>query len=600
MTQSDIHLNINLLPDKPGVYQFFDADGIILYIGKAKNLKKRVQSYFVSGSANGGKIAVLVKRIKDIKYTVVETESDALLLENNLIKQYKPKYNILLKDDKTYPWICIRNEPFPRVLTTRRYIPDGSLYFGPYTSGILVKTLINLIKSLYPLRTCNLNLSPKNIQMGKFKACLEYQMGNCMAPCIGNQTIDQYNTGIEAIKSILKGNLSEVIKWIKEGMAQAVATYNFELAHQLKCKLDILERYQSKSTIVNPSNSDLDVFAIMQKDGITVTNYFNVVKGAIVQTYSLELKPNLDEGIEELLTVAISEIRDRVRSQSKTILASAMPDFQLDGIKYLVPARGDKKKLIELGLRNCASQILEIERRNEIQKPHDRTQRILLAIQKDLQIDELPTHIECFDNSNLQGTNPVSSCVVFRNAKPTKRDYRHYIVKTVNGPDDFSTMKEVVYRRYHRLLSEETPLPQLVVIDGGKGQVNAAFKSLASLGIENRVRLIGIAKKLEEIYFPGDPIPLYLDKKSETLKVIQHLRNEAHRFGVKLHTARRSRKSIQSELRSIPGVGDKTVDLLFKEYKTIQAIIDSDEKILAGLVGASKASKIVNYFKNNR
>lgn len=600
MILSDEHTNLAILPEKPGVYQFFDANGIILYIGKAKNLKKRVQSYFVNGKANSGKIGALVKRIKDIKYTVVETESDALLLENNLIKQFKPKYNILLKDDKTYPWISIRNEPFPRVITTRRYIPDGSLYFGPYTSGLLVKTLINLIKSLYPLRTCNLNLSPSNIKLGKFKACLEYQMGNCQAPCIGEQSIDQYNSGIEAIKSILKGNLSEVIKWIKDGMTQAAATYNFELAYQLKCKLDILERYQSKSTIVNPSNSDLDVFALMQKDGITVANYFNVVKGAIVQTYSLELKPNLDESLEELLTVAISEIRDRVRSHSKTIVSSAMPDFQLNGVKYVVPVRGDKKKLIDLGLRNCASQILEIERRSEIQKPHDRTQRILLAMKNDLHLAELPAYIECFDNSNLQGSNPVSSCVVFRNAKPSKRDYRHFLVKTVEGPDDFSTMKEVVYRRYNRLLSENKQLPQLVVIDGGKGQVNAAFQSLANLGLENKIRLIGIAKKLEEIYFPGDPIPLYLDKKSETLKVIQYIRNEAHRFGVRLHKTRRSSNTIKSELRSIPGIGDKTINLLFKEYKSIQAIRDSDEKRLVELVGASKARIIVSHFKNNR
>jgi len=588
---------IDLIPDKPGVYQFYNSLNELLYVGKAKKLRKRVQSYFFHNETHSRKVKVLVNKVYDIKYVLVETESDALLLENNLIKKYQPRYNILLKDDKTYPWICIKNEPFPRIVATRNYLNDGSLYYGPYTSGLLVNTILDLIKKLYPLRTCNLNLDSKNIASNKYKPCLEYQIGNCLAPCIAKQEKSAYDYNIKEIQNILKGNLSTAQAWLRLSMKKASLEYNYEQAHLYKTKLEILKKYQSKSTIVSNKVSNIDVFNILDKPNYAVVNFLKVVRGSIIQTYTLELKKNLEETQEELLGIAITEIRERVSSSEKNIVVSIKPDFLIEGLRYSIPKQGDKKKLLELSLRNCMAQYFEIEKRLEAQSPMDKTNKILQAIKDDLLLSELPSHIECFDNSNLQGTNPVSSCVVFRNAKPSKRDYRHFNVKTVIGANDFATMEEVVYRRYKRLLDEKQTLPQLIVIDGGKGQLSSAAESLKKLGIINKIKLIGIAKRLEEIYSVGDPVPLYLDKNSSTLKVIQNIRNEAHRFGIKHHTSKRSKASIKSELDSILGIGEKTKQLLFNTYKSFDGIYQAKKEDLEKLIGSAKTDSLLIYLK---
>lgn len=588
---------IDLIPDKPGVYQFYNNLNELLYVGKAKKLKKRVQSYFFHNETHSRKVKVLVNKIYEIKYILVDTESDALLLENNLIKKYQPRYNILLKDDKTYPWICIKNEPFPRVVSTRSYLNDGSFYYGPYTSGLLVKTILDLIKKLYPLRTCSLNLDKKNIVQSKYKPCLEYQIGNCLAPCIANQEKTDYDNNIKEVQNILKGNLSSAQLWLRGSMKKASREYNFEQAQLYKSKLEILKKYQSKSTIVSNKVTNTDVFNILDKPNYAVVNYLKVVRGSIIQTYTIELKKNLDETKEELLGIAITEIRGRVNSLEKNIVVSILPDFLINGLIYSVPKRGDKKKLLDLSLRNCMAHSFEIEKGLEAQNPMDKTNKILQAIKDDLSLSELPTHIECFDNSNLQGTNPVSSCVVFRNAKPSKREYRHFNVKTVIGANDFATMEEVVYRRYKRLLDEKQSLPQLIVIDGGKGQLSSAAESLKTLGLINEIKVIGIAKRLEEIYSVGDPVPLYLDKNSSTLKVIQNIRNEAHRFGIKHHTSKRSKSSIQSELDDIIGIGDKSKQLLFNTYKSFEGIYQARREDLVKLIGRAKTDLLLIYLK---
>ncbi len=588
---------IDLIPDKPGVYQFYNNLNELLYVGKAKKLKKRVQSYFFQNDTHSRKVKVLVNKVCDIKYILVDTESDALLLENNLIKKYQPRYNILLKDDKTYPWICIKNEPFPRVISTRTYLNDGSFYYGPYTSGLLVKTILDLIKKLYPLRTCNLNLDKKNITSNKYKPCLEYQIGNCFAPCIANQEKNDYDNNIKEIQNILKGNLSTAQIWLRASMNKASREYNFEQALLYKSKLEILKKYQSKSTIVSNKVTNTDVFNILDKPNYAVVNFLKVVRGSIIQTYTLELKKNLEETKEELLGIAITEIRTRVSSLEKNIVVSIKPDFLIEGLKYSVPKQGDKKKLLELSLRNCLAHAFEIEKRIEAQNPMDKANKILQAIKDDLSLSELPTQIECFDNSNLQGTNPVSSCVVFRNAKPSKRDYRHFNVKTVIGANDFATMEEVVYRRYQRLLEENQSLPQLIVIDGGKGQLNAAAESLSKLGLIKEIKIIGIAKRLEEIFSVGDPVPLYLDKNSSTLKVIQNIRNEAHRFVIKHHKSKRSKSSLESELDGISGIGDKTKQLLFNTYKSFEGISRANQEELEELIGRAKTDTLLIYLK---
>jgi len=583
---------LQYLPTKPGVYQFLNSSNEIIYVGKAKNLKKRVSSYFTKQKHDSAKIRVLVSKITDIKHIVVNTESDALLLENNLIKKLRPRYNILLKDDKTYPWICIKNEPFPRFFSTRRIIKDGSQYFGPYTSGVILKSIIDLIKSIYPLRTCNLNLSIDSINEGKYKPCLEYQIGNCLAPCVGNQTIEHYNENIKHIIQILNGNVQDVKKIIKVKMLKLSKEYRFEEAQQFKIRLTAIERFQAKSTIVSTKHRNLDVFSLTSIHNTYYVNYLKVLKGAVVQSHNVEVNAKLDETITEILGMVIPEVRQRVGGSAQEIIVQFLPDFSLNNCKYTVPTRGEKKSLLDLSLRNAKSFAHERQQQMEKQNPTNRINRILDALKNDFKTNELPRHIECFDNSNLQGTNPVASCVVFKNAKPAKKEYRLFNIKTVQGPDDFASMAEVVGRRYKRMIQNDESLPQLVVIDGGKGQLSAAYTALKDLSIEQNIQIIGIAKRLEEIFFPNDMVPLYLNKNSESLKVIQHARNEAHRFAIAHHRNKRSKDLTASKLTSIDGVGEKTAQSLFKKFKTLNNISNAEMKDLAKVVGLTKAKII--------
>lgn len=587
---------VSVLPDQPGIYQYFDDSGKIIYVGKAKNLKKRVTSYFAKNLQNR-KTELLVRSIADIKHMVVETEQDALLLENNLIKKYQPRYNIRLKDDKTYPWIVITNERFPRVFQTRNVIRDGSTYFGPYTSIYTVRMLLDFFHKIYKLRNCRLNLSEENIRLGKFKVCLEYHLGNCMGPCEGKIDHELYMKSISQIKDILKGNVSVVIKYFKDLMHQYAAEYMFEDAGLMKDKLEMLEKFQSRSTVVSNTISDVDVFTIDQDDNFAYVNYLKIIRGAIVQTYTQEIKKVLDESPTELLELAIVDIREKIYSNAKEILVPLKLDFELEGIKFQVPQQGDKKKLLDLSERNAKYYRLEKHKHEEVPRTEVNANRILETMQKDLQLKSPPVHIECFDNSNLQGSNPVASCVVFRNTRPFKKDYRHYNIKTVEGPDDFASMEEIVYRRYRRLVEEEQSLPQLIVVDGGKGQLGAALKALDQLGLRGKIAIIGIAKRLEEIYFPGDSVPLYLDKNSETLKVIQQMRDEAHRFGITFHRNKRSGEFIKSELESIPGVGAKTISAVLNRFKSVENLKKQGYRVVADEIGDSKARIIFDFFK---
>ncbi len=587
---------VSVLPDQPGIYQYFDTTGKIIYVGKAKNLRKRVSSYFMKNQQNR-KTEILVRSIADIKHMVVETEQDALLLENNLIKKYQPRYNIRLKDDKTYPWIVIKNEHFPKVFQTRNVIRDGSSYFGPYTSILTVRMLLGLFRKLFKLRNCKLNLSEENIRQGKFKVCLEYHIGNCKAPCIGKIDHDQYMKNIDQIKEILKGNISGVIKYLRDLMRQFAADLKFEEAGLVKEKLDLLEKFQSRSTVVSNTISDVDVFTIDMDESFAYVNYLKIIHGAIMQTYTLEIKKVLDESPGQLLEFAIVDIRQKIFSNAKEILVSFKLDIELEGVKFQIPKQGDKKKLLELSERNAKYYRLEKQKHQMISKTEKNAGRILETMQKDLQLKAQPVHIECFDNSNLQGTNPVSSCVVFKNTRPSKKDYRHYNVKTVVGANDYASMEEVVYRRYKRLLEEETSLPQLIVVDGGKGQLGAALNALEKLNLRGKIAVIGIAKRLEEIYFPGDPVPLYLDKNSESLKVIQQLRDEAHRFGITFHRNKRSGDFIKSELESIPGIGEKTITALLKRFKSVENIKNQGYEQVANEIGDSKARLIFSFYK---
>ncbi len=586
---------ISVLPGRPGIYQFFDNTGKIIYIGKAKNLRKRVFSYF-SKQHDSRKTALLVRGIADIKHMVVETEQDALLLENNLIKKYQPRYNIRLKDDKSYPWICIKNEPFPRVFKTRNLIKDGSKYFGPYTSIYTVRTLLELFKSEYKLRTCNYQLTDENIKSGKYKVCLEYHIGNCEGPCEGLVSAEKYNQGIEDITDILKGNISGVIRHLELRMADLSNVMNFEEAQKIKEKYDSLKRYQSKSTIVSPTITDVDVFTIEQDHKIAYINYLKVIKGAIIQTFTLEIKKSLDESAEELLLAGIVDIRQKIFSNAREILVPFLPKILLEDITFKVPQRGDKKKLLDLSYRNAKYFRLEKDKQMVLKNPKIREERILKTIQKDLQLPEVPVNIECFDNSNLQGSNPVAACVVFKNAKPLKKEYRHYNIKTVEGPNDFASMQEVVFRRYKRLIEEKKELPQLVVIDGGKGQLSSAVSALDKLELQGKIAIIGIAKRLEEIYFPGDSVPLFINKNSETLKVIQQLRDEAHRFGIAFHRSKRSKNISTSELHQIKGIGEKTAKKLLMDFKSVRNIKESDIELIIKSIGQSKAEIVYNYF----
>lgn len=593
--QSTIELQLRTLPDAPGVYQYFDKDSKILYVGKAKNLKKRVSSYF-NKQHDTARINVLVKKIATIKHIVVETEMDALLLENSLIKNLQPRYNILLKDDKTYPWICIKNERFPRVFSTRNVIKDGSEYFGPYTSGKLMHALLNLIKELYPLRTCNYDLSPQNIRNEKYKVCLEFHIGNCLGPCEGLESEEEYLRKIQAIRAILKGDFKENIREFKSLMMKYAEEMLFEEAQKMKEKIDLLENYQAKSTVVNPKISNVDVFSIISDEGSAYINMLQIKNGAVIRSHTLELKKKLEEADDELLTLAIVELRERFKLYAKEIIVPFKVDLG-EGLKITTPKLGDKKQLLDLSERNARYYRMDQMKQMKIVDPDRHTNRIMAQMKSDLRLSKEPRHIECFDNSNIQGTNPVAACVVFKDGKPSKKDYRHFNIKTVEGPNDFASMEEVVFRRYRRLLEEGESLPDLIIIDGGKGQLGAALKSLEVLGLRGKIAIIGIAKRLEELFYPGDSIPLYLDKKSETLKIIQHLRNEAHRFGITFHRNQRSKNAIDSGLTTIPGIGPKTMEKLMIEFKSIKRLKETPFEAIEKSIGKSKAQKVLDYFK---
>ncbi|NAS12564.1 excinuclease ABC subunit UvrC [Poritiphilus flavus] len=594
MPELSIEIQLSTLPDNPGVYQFYDSEGKILYVGKAKNLKKRVSSYFAK-THEYGKTRVLVKKISLIKHIVVPTESDALLLENNLIKKYQPRYNVQLKDDKSYPWICIKNERFPRIFPTRKLIRDGSEYFGPYTRMTTVKTLLDLIKSVYPLRTCNYDLSEEKIKAGKYKVCLEYHLGNCKGPCEGLQSAEEYHNQIADIREIIKGNFKTSLAYFRKRMKSLAAEMKFEEAQRIKDKIEVLENYQVKSTIVNPKINNVDVFSIISDEAFAYVNFLQLSHGSIIRSHTMEIKKKLDETDEELLQLAVVEIRQRFDSQSRELYVP-FPIAVSEDIKLTLPKLGDKKKILDLSERNARFFRQERFKQVKITDPDRHTNRIMAQMQKDLRLSAEPRHIECFDNSNMQGSHPVAACVVFRNGKPAKKEYRHFNIKTVEGPDDFASMEEVVFRRYRRLLNEGESLPQLVVIDGGKGQLSSALKSLDILGLRGKIAIIGIAKRLEEIYFPEDPIPLYLDKKSESLKIIQQLRNEAHRFGISFHRNKRSKAAINSELESIEGIGEKTANELLQRFKSVKRIKEASMEDLSKTVGMAKAKKIYENF----
>ncbi|UMY66439.1 MULTISPECIES: excinuclease ABC subunit UvrC [unclassified Flavobacterium] len=598
MTPSaDLALQIQTLPDRPGVYQYFDKDDKILYVGKAKNLKKRVSSYF-NKTHDNGKTNVMVRKIVTIRHIVVANESEALLLENNLIKKYQPRYNVLMKDDKSYPWICIKNEPFPRIFPTRRMIKDGSEYFGPYTTFRTVHTILDMMKELYPLRTCQYDLSEKNIASGKFKVCLEYHLGNCKGPCEGHEARENYDLHVARIREILKGNFGESLRDFRKAMKDYAANMEFEKAQLMKNKIEVLENYQSRSLVANPKVTNVDVFSIISDEASAYVNFLQISFGSVVRSHTMEIKKRLEESDRELLELAVTELRDRFHLTTKELVAPFDIDVA-DNVKVTVPQLGDKKQLLELSERNARYFRLDQLKQLQIVDPDRHTNRIMAQMQKDLRLPAEPRHIECFDNSNIQGTNPVAACVVFKDGKPSKKDYRHFNIKSVEGPNDFASMEEVVFRRYKRLLDENEPLPQLIIIDGGKGQLSSALKSLDELGLRGKIAIVGIAKKLEEIFYPGDSVPLYLDKKSETLKVIQHLRNEAHRFGITFHRDKRSKSAITSSVQAIPGIGEKTMVTLMKHFKSAKRLQAAPESEIAAVVGLSKAKKITDFYKKD-
>ncbi|MDF1697060.1 MAG: excinuclease ABC subunit UvrC [Saprospiraceae bacterium] len=585
------------IPKEPGVYRFLDEENTILYVGKAKNLKNRLNSYFGEKKHQQYKTKALVRNAHHIEFTIVDSEHDALLLENTLIKKNQPRYNVSLKDGKSYTYLCIKNERFPRVFFTRRVIRDGSAYFGPFTSKYRTKVLLEVIKRLFPLRTCTFNLSQGNINKGKFKVCLEYHIKNCKGPCEGLEDEDDYNDKINQVKNILRGNFKQVKDYLKKEMAEYAETMQFELAQQIKDKLDALEDYQAKSTVVSATIKDVDVFTIQSDEKYAFVNYIKVINGAMINSDTIEMEKNLDEDEADLLSFVIPVIREKYNSIAPEVVVPFDVEMEDTSIVVTIPQRGDKAKLMHLSEKNVSYHLLQKKKAqlNNIGKQTS-AERILRTLQNDLQMDVLPFHLECFDNSNIQGTNPTASCVVFKNAKPSKKDYRHFKIKTVEGPNDFASMEEVVYRRYHRLIKEETPLPQLIIIDGGKGQLSSAVKSLRKLDILNKVTIIGIAKKLEELYFPDDPIPLHINKKSESLKLIQQARDEAHRFALTLHRNLRSKHFLGTELTDIPGIGKKTAEQLLTTYKSVNRIKKQTEDSLATVVGKSAAKKVFTYF----
>jgi excinuclease ABC subunit C len=598
MSNTALQLQIQSLPDNPGVYQYYDKEDKILYVGKAKNLKKRVSSYF-NKIHDTAKTNVLVKKIVTIKHIVVPTESDALLLENNLIKTLQPRYNVLLRDDKTYPWICIKKEPFSRLFPTRKMVKDGSEYFGPYTSFKTVSVILDLIKELYPLRTCNFDLSQNNIENHKFKVCLEYHIGNCKGPCESHESLENYQTQVNAIREILKGNFAASMKDFKAKMQKYALEMQFEEAQKIKEKIDILENYQSRSTIINPKISNIDVFSIVSDEGAAFVNFLQINHGSIIRSHTMEIKKKLDETDQELLELAIIELRERFQLLSRELIVPFMVDLgdpEISGLKITVPQLGDKKQILDLSIRNAKFFRIEQLKQLQIVDPERHVNRIMAQMQKDLRLSVEPRHIECFDNSNIQGTNPVAACVVFKDGKPSKKDYRHFNIKTVEGPNDFASMEEVVYRRYKRLLDENQPLPNLIIIDGGKGQLSSALKIMDELDLRGKIAIIGIAKRLEELFYPGDSVPLYLDKKSETLKIIQQLRNEAHRFGITFHRDKRSKASLVSSMDTIPGIGEKTMETLIKHFKSVKRLKLASEKDISDVIGISRAKKIVEFY----
>ena len=595
-SDSKISLSLKTLPNRPGIYQFYDKEGKLLYVGKAKNLKKRVSSYF-NRELLSGKLNMLVRKTADIKHIVVGSELDALLLENNMIKEYQPRYNVMLKDDKTFPWICIKNEPFPRIFPTRTVVQDGSQYFGPYASVKMMNTLLELIRQIYPLRTCSLNLTQKNIAAGKFNVCLEYHLGNCLGPCVGYETEEDYKLKFNGIREIVKGNFGAVMKELKDKMEAHAKDYEFEKAQVIKEKIVLLERYQAKSTIVNPKLGEVDVFSIIDGEEAAYVNFLKVANGAIIQAYTVEMRKKLEETPEELLAIAVFDLRTRLASEAREIIVPFTPDLELPDVTITVPKIGDKKHLLLLSEKNARYYKLDKEKQLELLEPERKSQRILGTMMKDLRMKEPPVMIECFDNSNFQGDYAVAAMVCFRNGRPDKNEYRHYNIKTVTGPDDFASMEEVIYRRYKRQIEENKPLPQLIVVDGGKGQLSAALNSLEKLELRGKITIIGIAKKLEEIYYPDDPLPLYIDKKSETLKILQRLRDEAHRFGITHHRKKRDKATLKTELTTIPGIGEETAKKLLVDFKSVGKIKKLSLEELEKSVGKAKAKVVFGFLK---
>lgn len=594
---SNLELQLKTLPSDPGVYRYFDKNGQLLYVGKAKNLKKRVLSYF-NKNLSGYRTRIMVGKIHRLETTIVPSEYDALLLENNLIKEHQPFYNVMMKDDKTYPWICIKNEDFPRIFLTRTLIKDGSEYYGPYAKVRPARVLLDTIKQIYKLRTCNLNLAPEKIAEGKYRVCLEYHIKNCKGPCEQLESKEDYDRKIEAIRGIIKGDFKKAKNYLVDEMTKFAQNLEFENAQAVKERMDLLENYQAKHTVVNPNIDDVDVFGITSDETAAYVNYFKIQNGNIIQSYTTEIKKVIEETDEEVLEEALIEIRQKFASTSREILVPFHLNFEIPGVKLIVPKMGDKKRIVELSEKNAKEYRLEKLKQIQIVDPDRHTNRIMAEMQKLLRMPAEPRHIEGFDNSNIQGTNPVSACVVFKNGKPSKADYRIFHPKTVVGPNDFATMEEVIYRRYKRLLDEGDDLPQLILIDGGKGQLSAAVKSLKLLGLYGKITIIGIAKRLEEIFFPEDPIPLYLDKKSETLKILQRVRDESHRFGVKHHRTRRKNSTIQTELDQIPGVGPKSIELLFQKLKSVKRIKESSLETLEEILGKSKARIVWEFFNS--
>ncbi len=598
MATDNIHIKqiVSSLPDTPGVYQFYNEEMGILYIGKAKNLKRRVSSYF-NKNHNSNRISMMVRQIADIKTILVETEYDALLLENNLIKKYQPRYNVSLKDDKTYPWIVIKNEAFPRVFYSRRKINDGSTYYGPYASVTMIQTMLELINKLYKLRTCNLVLSKENIEKKKFRLCLEYHVGNCLGPCESLQSKEDYDLAITGIKDILKGNINNVIRHLEDQMKDHASKREFENAQLTKEKIEILEKYKGRSVIVHPTIHNVDVYSYVDELNSAFVNYMKVMSGAIVQSFTLELKKKLDESPAELLSLAIAELRQRYEGDAKEVLVPFEPELEIPGVQFIIPKIGDKKKLLDLSEKNVRYFMKDKMEQADKLNPEHRIERLMTVMQKELRLTEKPYHIECFDNSNFQGDYAVAAMSVFKNGRPSKSDYRHFNIKTVVGPDDFASMEEVIYRRYKRMKEENQPIPQLIVIDGGKGQLSAALTSLEKLELRGKISIIGIAKKLEEIYFPGDSLPLYLDKKSETLKIIQQLRDEVHRFGITHHRNKRSKGVIKTELSDIKGIGEATTEILLKHFRSVKRIKEAKFDELTAVIGTAKAKIVQEHFK---